>query len=76
MKKEISDKPDVQEMDMPLSEKLCLTVTEAAQYSGIGINRISAMLNDPGCSFVMRVGRRRLVKRAEFEEFIKNADHI
>lgn len=62
--------------DTPLSEKLCLTVTEAAKYSGIGINTISKLLNDPDCPFVMRVGRKRMVKREAFEEFIKSTDKI
>ena len=60
----------------PLCEKLCLTVSEASQYSGIGINKISELLNDPSCPFVMRVGRKRMVKREAFEEFIKSADQI
>lgn len=70
------ENPNVSAVDTPLSEKLLLSVTEAARYSGIGINRLSAMLNEPNCPFVMRVGRRRLVKREEFERFIKETDHI
>ena len=70
------ENPNVSAVDTPLSEKLLLSVTEAARYSGIGINRLSAMLNEPNCAFVMRVGRRRLVKREEFERFIKETDHI
>lgn len=59
-----------------MTEKLCLTVNEAAAYSGIGINKIRELLNDPACSFVMRVGRKKMVKRAAFEEFIRNAEQI
>lgn len=70
------ENPNVSAVDTPLSEKLLLSVTEAARYSGIGINRLSSMLNEPNCPFVMRVGRRRLVKREEFERFIKETDHI
>ena len=62
--------------DTSLSEKLCLTVKEAAGYSGIGINKLSAMLNEPDCPFVMLVGRKRLVKREEFEAFIRQAKDI
>ena len=62
--------------DTPLCEKLCLTVSEASKYSGIGINTISKLLNDPSCPFVMRVGRKRMVKREAFEEFIKSVEQI
>lgn len=62
--------------ETPLCEKLCLTAKEAARYSGIGINKISRMLNEPDCPFVMRVGRKRMVKREAFEEFIKSANQI
>lgn len=64
------------EQNVPLSEKLCLTVDEANRYSGIGVNTISAMLNREDCPFVLRVGRKRLVKRKEFEEFIRNTSQI
>lgn len=37
--------------------------------SNIGINK---MLQVPGCSFVLYVGNKKLVKRQEFERFIKN----
>lgn len=55
---------------LPISQKLNLTIEEAAEYSNIGQNRIAEMLKDPRCSFVLYVGRKKLVKRAEFERFI------
>ena len=55
---------------LPISQKLNLTIEEAAEYSNIGQNRIAEMLKDPRCSFVLYVGRKKLVKRAEFERYI------
>lgn len=55
---------------VPVHEKLLLTVNEAAAHSNIGINKISEMLNVDGCPFVLYVGKRRLVKRKEFEEYL------
>lgn len=55
---------------VPISEKLTLTIKEAAEYSNIGINRIDAMLRVPNCPFVLYVGSKKLVKRKEFEEYI------
>lgn len=56
---------------VPIYRKLTLTIREAAEYSNIGINKIDALLKQPNCPFVLYVGTRKLVKRAEFEEFIR-----
>ena len=40
-------------------------------YSNIGINKIDSMLKQPNCPFVLYVGTRKLVKRKEFEEYIR-----
>lgn len=62
---------------VPIWEKVNLTVEEAAEYSNIGINKIGAMLNEPGCPFVLFVGRgKRLVKRKEFERYIEKTNEI
>ena len=47
------------------------TSKEAAEYSNIGINKIDTMLKQPNCPFVLYVGTRKLVKRREFEEYIR-----
>lgn len=46
-------------------------IKEAAEYSNIGINKIDTMLKQPNCPFVLYVGTRKLVKRREFEEYIR-----
>ena len=51
-------------------QKMALTIREAAEYSNIGINKIDAMLKQPGCPFVLYIGTRKLVKRKEFEKYI------
>ena len=56
---------------VPIYKKMTLTIREAAEYSNIGINKIDTMLKEPGCPFVLYVGTRKLVKRREFEEFIR-----
>ena len=58
-------------------EKVTLTVEETAEYSNIGINRINDMLKEPGCTFVLNVGKgKRLVKRKEFEKFLQKSNEI
>lgn len=56
---------------VPIHLKLALTSREAAEYSNIGINKIDSMLRTPNCPFVLYVGTKKLVKRREFEEFIR-----
>ena len=60
----------------PIEHKLALTVEEAAEYSNIGQNKISKLLRLPNCPFVLFVGTKKLVKRAEFERFISSTLEI
>ncbi len=58
---------------VPTHLKLTMSIEEAAAYTGIGINKIQSLLNIPNCKFVLFIGKKRLVKRREFEEFISKA---
>ena len=55
---------------VPISQKVTLSIREAAAYSGIGINKIDSLLRTPGCPFVLYIGTKKLVKRKQFEDFI------
>ena len=48
------------------------TIEEAAEYSNIGINKLECLLRSPRCPFVLYVGKKKLVKRKEFEKFISD----
>ena len=61
-------------MKVPIPQKMTLTIREAAEYSNIGINKIDQMLHAPNCPFVLYVGAKKLVKRKEFEDYIR--DHV
>ncbi len=56
---------------VPIYLKMTLTIREAAAYSNIGINKLDSMLRAPNCPFLLFVGTRKLVKRKEFEQFIR-----
>ena len=62
---------DIEHENVPIHLKLTMTIKEAAEYSSIGINKIESMLRAPNCPFVLFVGTKKLVKRKEFEEFIR-----
>lgn len=55
---------------VPIYHKVTLTIKEAAEYSNIGINKLESLLRMPRCTFVLYVGKKKLVKRKEFEKFI------
>lgn len=55
---------------IPIWEKVTLTIEEAAQYSNIGENKLYQLTNDPLCPYVLWSGRKRLIKRREFEKFL------
>jgi hypothetical protein len=56
--------------------KLCLTISEAVAYSGLSRYRIASMLKEPNCPFVLYVGSKKMVKRAEFDHFIHNVNKV
>lgn len=58
--------------EVPIKDKLNLTIEEAA-YSNIGINRIDEMARQPNCPFVLYIGRKKLIKRKEFEKYLEKA---
>lgn len=59
------------EKKVPIWEKLNLTIEEAAEYSNIGICKLQELAKQPNCPFVLYVGKKKLVKRKAFEEFLR-----
>lgn len=60
----------------PLETKLTLSAEEASQYSGIGINTIYRMMNNPKYNIVLWIGKKKRIKRAAFEQLIQDATII
>ncbi|MDD3142352.1 MAG: excisionase [Lachnospiraceae bacterium] len=56
--------------EIPVWKKVTITKEEAASYSHIGLNKLEELLKIPNCSFVFYVGKKKLIKRKEFEDFI------
>lgn len=64
------------EEKVPIKDKLNLTIEEAAAYSNIGINRIREISDKPNCSFVLYIGRKKLIKRKEFERYLEKTTEL
>lgn len=64
------------EKNVPIWEKLLITVDEAAEYTHIGTAKIREMTEDPRCDFVLKKGAYSLIKRKKFEKFILEQEVI
>jgi len=54
---------------VPVWKKYALTLEEAAQYYGIGINKLREVV-DQNDRYMIMVGKKRLVKRELFAQFL------
>ena len=53
---------------VPIWVKPYLTIEEAAEYTGIGRDKLYEMTSLADCPFVLWVGNRRMIKRRIFDE--------
>ncbi len=64
------------EVKIPLSEKILLNVNEASEYSGIGISKIRELMNTRCSDFVVLNGKKKLLKRRKFEQWIEQQSEL
>ena len=70
-------KNEADSMDVRISEKITLSIEEAAALSGLGQNYIESLLRMPDCPFLYHVNRNEITEkrrkrmiRVPFERFI------
>ncbi len=62
------------EENVTLDQKYCLTVTEAAKYFGIGEKKLRAIIsNNLNADYLLCNGKKYLIKRKLFEQYIDGA---
>ncbi len=64
------------EIIVPVWEKMNLTFEEAAEYSGIGINKLRDLGKETSCPFILYIGNKKLIKRKLFEKYIENQTQL
>ena len=64
--------PLKKEYEMPFYYKVALTIPEASAYSNIGETTLENWARRVDCPFVLRVGKKKLIKRKEFESFLSS----
>ena len=57
--------------EIQIWEKSNLTLEETAAYFGIGINKLREMTDKKDCPYVLFIGRKRLIKRRQFEKYLE-----
>lgn len=62
--------------DKPIWEKNCLSIEEAAAYSGIGITKLRQLSRQKKCPFVMPLGNQIFIVREKWDSYIKVKKHI
>ena len=61
---------------IPIWEKINLTIYEASAYSNIGVSTIRGLLQEKGCPFLLKIGNKHLIKRKEFENYLKDRHYL
>ena len=62
--------------EVPIWKKLTLTLEEASAYSGIGVNKLRTISDEPDCNFVLWNGVKRLIKRKQLDEYLEKTYSI
>lgn len=57
--------------EVPLWHKTLLTLEEAAEYTGLGLQKLRDISDHDECKFVLWNGRKRLFKRVKLEEYLE-----
>lgn len=56
------------------NEKFTLNFKEAAEYFGIGENKLRSLAKDPDCQFALHIGNRTRIKKDVLAEVILNSN--
>ena len=66
----------MEQINIPIWHKQNLTIEEAAEYSNIGQTKLREMTGEITCPFALHIGRKVLIKRELFDDYIKNIKSI
>lgn len=58
--------------EVPIQDKVLLTLEEAAAYTGIGQNKLRDLSNEDSCTFVLWNGGKRMFKRNKLIGYLEN----
>lgn len=58
--------------NIEISQKCLLTLEEAAQYTGLGMQKLRNLSNNENCSFVLWNGSKRMFKREKLVSYLNS----
>lgn len=61
---------------LEIKDKPTLTIEEAARLYNIGEHKLRELTDSDNCNFVLYVGRKRLIKRKQFDDYISKSFSI
>lgn len=56
--------------ELPIWEKKCLTIEEAAAYSGVGRTKIRELTDQAKCPFVIWMNEKRFIIREKLDKYL------
>lgn len=64
-------------IEIPVHQKLNLSIPEAAAYSGIGVATLRNIMKKADCNFVIKVGKKKqVIRRKQLEEYLETHDEL
>ena len=58
-------------IEVPIWEKMNLTIEEAAALFGIGQNELRELVKEQN-TYTLDIGTKKMIKRKQFEKFLEN----
>lgn len=62
--------------EVPIYQKVILTREEATALTNIGRDKLKELIDNRDCNFTLQVGRKTLIKRKLFEEYLMKKSAI
>ena len=59
-----------------MANKYNLTIKEASEYYNIGENKLRELIKQDCCEFVLYIGKKALIKRKQFEEYLDKVTYL
>ena len=59
--------------EVPIWERTLLTITEASDYTGIGVNKLRMLADRRNSNLILWVGTKKMFKRKKLDEYLENS---
>ena len=66
----------VKKREVPIWERVLLTINEASDYTGIGAYRLRMLADKPNSNLIIWVGSKKMFKRKKLDEYLENSISI